>query len=132
MKFQVFFSHYTERHFIKSFSKKYPGAWDKTLKSLFIEFAFVHLLFEKQIAEIISVSADNSIKIGKTEFKILGTDVSRHASGNSCIIAINESARTVTVLLVYHKSDIVKSGGETAAWKKIIQENFQEFSAVLN
>ena len=130
MKYQVSFDPYCKRHYIKTFAKKYPGAWDKTLKSLFVEFAFVHLLFEKQIAEIISVSQENSVKICKTEFKILGTDISRHASGNRCIIAMHNNS-SVRVLLVYHKSDIVKSGNETVAWKKLVSDAFPEYSALL-
>ena len=130
MKYAVFFHSYTDRHYIKTFAKKYKGAWDKTLTSLFVEFTFADLLFEKSIAEIISISPDNSVQICKTEFKILGTDVSRHASGNRCIIAIHKNTHTVHVLLVYSKSDM-GSGNETANWKRVIRENFLEYGALL-
>ncbi len=45
IKYKVVFESFTERHFIKSFAKKYKGAWDFTLKSLEKEFEQIDLLF---------------------------------------------------------------------------------------
>jgi hypothetical protein len=129
MKYQVDFEIFTERHFIKDFSKKHKGAWERTLNGLMLEFTYVDLLFEKSIAETICVSGDNNIKICKTEFKIAGTEVSRHASGNRCIIAVHQSISKVYVLLVYHKGDI--GDNETAKWKLIIRENYPQYSGLL-
>ena len=84
----------------------------------------------KQIAETISTSGDNDIRICKTEFKIAGTEMSRHASGNRCIIAIQKSAMTVHVLLVYHKGDI-DGPSETAAWQSVIRDNYPEYAKFL-
>src|SRR5680860_436204 len=118
MKYEVIFGPFTERHFVRTFAKKYKGAWDKTLKSLVVEFTFANVLFEKSIAETICISADNDIRICKTEFKILGTEVSRHASGNRCIIAIHKSVMVVHVLLVYAKGDI-RGANETIGWQTV-------------
>ncbi|MEK7192703.1 MAG: hypothetical protein AAB682_01040 [Patescibacteria group bacterium] len=128
MKYDVIFEPFTERHFIRGFAKKYKGAWDKTLKGLVLEFTFVDFLFEKTIAETIYVSADNDIRICKTEFKIASTEMSRHASGNRCIIAVQKSSATVHALLVYSKGDI---GGtnETAGWKTVIKDNYPAYRA---
>ncbi|MFA6278660.1 MAG: hypothetical protein WCS97_00900 [Candidatus Paceibacterota bacterium] len=131
MKYEVNFRPYTERHFIRTFAKKYKGAWDKTLKSLVVEFTFADVLFEKSIAETICISADNDIRICKTEFKILGTEVSRHASGNRCIIAVQKSTAIVQVLLVYAKGDI-RGSNETAGWKTVIKDNYSEYRELLN
>jgi hypothetical protein len=131
MKYSVTFEPFTDRHYIKGFEKKYKGTWDKTLKALTIEFTFANLLFEKSIAEIIAISPDNDTKICKTEFKILGTETSRHSSGNRCIIAIHESTGTVRVLLVYTKTDIPTSGKETEWWKKVVRENYLEYRDIL-
>lgn len=130
MKYQVVFKPFTERHYIKSFAKKHQGAWSKTLKALVIEFTFVERLFEKTIAETICVSEDNNIKICKTEFKVLGTNVSRHASGCRCIIAIHEKSHTVNVLLVYGKGD-VSGRNETAWWKNIVEDTYPEYRNIL-
>lgn len=130
MKYGVVFGLFTERHFIKSFAKKYKGAWDRTLKGLILEFTYVDLLFNKTIAEIICISNDNDLRICKTEFKIAGTEVSRHASGNRCIIAVQKSSATVHVLLIYSKGDIGVTN-ETAGWKKIIKDNYPAYRALL-
>lgn len=126
MKYQVVFLPFTERHYIKSFAKKYQGAWDKTRKALTLEFTLVDLLFQMTIAEIICVSPDNSIKICKTEFKVLGTEVSRHASGYRCIIAIHVDTVIVNVLLVYGKGDV---GGknETAWWQSLVRDTYLQY-----
>ena len=130
MKYEVIFRPFTERHFIRTFAKKYKGAWSKTLKSLVVEFTFSNVLFEKSITETICISADNDIRICKTEFKILGTEVSRHSSGNRCIIAVHKSTAIVHVLLVYSKGDIGESN-ETAKWKAVIKKNYPEYRNLL-
>lgn len=129
-KYEVVFRPFTERHFIRTFAKKYKGAWNKTLKSLVVEFTFADVLFEKSIAETICISADNDIRICKTEFKILGTEFSRHASGNRCIIAVHKSTAAVHVLLVYSKGDI-RGSNETVGWQTIIKDNYPEYRDLL-
>ena len=129
MKYQVDLGHFAERHFIKDFAKKYKGAWDTTLKGLLLEFTYVDFLFDKSIAETICVSGDNDTKICKTEFKIAGTEVSRHASGNRCIIAVHQSACVVHVLLVYHKGHVGEN--ETAKWRLLIKENYSQYAGLL-
>jgi len=130
MRYEVIFRPFTERHFIRTFAKKYKGAWDKTLKGLVVEFTFAEVLFEKSIAETICVSRDNGIRICKTEFKIAGPGKSRHASGNRCIIALHKSTATAHVLLVYSKGDI-HGPNETASWKTIIKDNYPEYRVLL-
>jgi len=127
MKYGVVFERFAETHFIKKFVRKYKGAWDKTREGLLLEFTLVDLLFEKKIAETISISRDGEIRICKTEFRVAGTEMSRHASGNRCIIAIHAESKTVRVLLVYTKTDI---GGknETAKWKAIVKKNYPEYN----
>jgi hypothetical protein len=131
MKYRVRFTDFAERYFIKGFSKKYKGSWDRTRDVLEKEFAFVDVLFPKNIAEIISISQDGNIKICKTEFAIIGTNKSRRTSGNRCIIAIHEDTAAVYVLLVYHKSDIAGSN-ETSWWKRMVKDNYAEYGDFLN
>lgn len=123
MEYQVTFEHFTQRHYIKTFAKKYKTSWDLTLKFLVEEFRRVDLLFVKSIAETI---VDGEIKICKTEFKIAGTKESRHSSGNRCIIAINSTKNEVRVLMVYTKTDL-SGHNETAEWQKIIKTNYPQY-----
>lgn len=130
MKYQVVFLPYTQRHYIKLFAKKYKRSWDETLDALNTEFRAVDVLFVKNIAEIICILPDNDVQICKTEFKIIGTDISRHASGYRCIIAIHKNELAVHVLLVYGKNDVAKSN-ETVWWQEIVKENYPTYKQLL-
>lgn len=128
-EYAVVFEPFTERHFIKTFARKYKGAWDITLSFLAEEFRFVDVLFNKSIAENIT-DKHADVVICKMEFKISGTQKSRHASGNRCIIAVRKSTAVVHVLLVYSKGDIGESN-ETAEWKTIIKNTYPEYRNLL-
>src|SRR3989344_1417391 len=127
MHYRVVFDPFAERHFIKTFARKYQGAWDRTRKVLELEFSLVDLLFEKSIAEFIHQSEDGDVRICKTEFKIAGTQAGRHASGNRCIIAIHKDAAFVRVLLVYSKSD-VRGHRETDWWQQEIKGAYPDYA----
>src|SRR3989344_3702662 len=124
-EYEVIFEAFTERHFIRSFTKKYKGAWDTTLVFLATEFKFIDALFLKSTAEYIT-NKDADIVICKTEFKIAGTQESRHGSGNRCIVAIHKDQKVVKVLLVYSKVD-VKGSKETSWWQSVIKDNYQDY-----
>ena len=119
---------FSERHFIKSFKKKYKNAWDITWRSQERLFQSFDVLFDSNIAETIIDSLE--IKICKTEFTVAGTNISRHASGNRCIVALHKTNNSIRVLLVYNKTDL---GGhnETAEWKKIVKDNYPEYRDLL-
>lgn len=126
--YEVLFEPFTERHFIKTFARKYKGAWDITFAALIQEFKFFDVLFLKKTAETIIDSTE--IQICKTEFKISGTNQSRHGSGNRCLAAIHKNVQKVRVLLVYHKNDLGGSN-ETASWKALVKENYPEYEKML-
>jgi hypothetical protein len=128
-KYDVSFEHFSERHFIKTFAKKYKGAWDFTLETLREEFEKIDILFLKSIAEYIT-DRQADIVICKTEFKISGTQESRRSSGHRCIVALHRSENTVRVLLVYTKTDL-SGHNETEEWKRMIQENYPEYRYLL-
>ena len=128
-KYEVAFEPFAERHFIRTFSKKYKGAWDFTFKTITEEFEKIDILFLKSIAEEIT-DKNADVVICKTEFKISGTPESRHGSGNRSIVAIHKKLNKVCVLLVYHKNDL-KGNNETASWKNLIKENYPEYSDML-
>ena len=128
-RYVVGFEPFAERHFIKTFAKKYKGAWNFTLKALTEEFEKIDALLQKSIAEYITDSKAD-VAICKTEFKIAGTQESRRGSGNRCIVAIHKDTCTVRVLLVYHKTDL-SGHNETAEWKRIICDNYPEYENIL-
>ena len=122
--YQVQIQSFAERHYIKKFQKKYKSAWDLTRTALVREFQSFDVLFQRSIASVV-IDRDG-VQICKTEFRVAGTNVSRKASGNRCIVAIHKEVRRVYVLLVYHKNDM-GSNNETAAWKRIIKEAYPEY-----
>lgn len=118
---------FAEKHYIKTFSKKYKQKWDITLSALKREFESFDVILEKSIGEeITNPSLDNIIC--KTEFKIAGTKESRHSSGNRCIVAKTKSQ--ISILLVYHKSNL-KGANETVSWKSIIKNNYPQYRDLL-
>ena len=123
-EYEVIFEPFTERHYIRTFAKKYKGAWDTTFSFLIAEFRFIDALFLKNTAETVFDSKE--IKICKTEFKIAGAQESRHGSGNRCIVAIHKDQKVVKVLLVYSKVD-VKGSKETSWWQSVIKDNYQDY-----
>lgn len=128
-EYQVIVESFTQRHFIRTFAKKYKGAWDTTLDFLLTEFKFIDALFLKSTAEYIT-DKDADVVICKTEFKIAGTQESRHGSGNRCIVVIHKNDNKVKVLLVYHKNNL-GGGSETGNWKNLVKENYPEYAKIL-
>ncbi len=119
---------FAERHFIKGFSKKYKNKWDFTLNAIFAELTRIDMLLQTDRAEIILDTED--FKMLKTKFKIAGTQESAKTSGNRCIVAWYPKKQSVSILLVYGKTDISEKN-ETAEWKKIIRENYIEFKSII-
>jgi len=85
INYEVTIESFAHRHFIKTFAKKYKKAWDFTFSALVREFQSFDVILEKTIAEEIT-DKNADVVICKTEFKISGTQESRHGSGNRCIV----------------------------------------------
>ena len=127
--YAVYIEPFADRHYIRTFAKKYKKAWDFTLSALIREFQSFDVILEKTIAEEIT-NRNVDVVICKTEFRISGTQESRHGSGNRCIVAKHKNTNKVCVLLVYHKNDL-GGGNETANWKNVIKKNYPEYSDLL-
>lgn len=120
--FSVKIEDFAERHFIKSFQKKYQGQWDMTRLAIVAELERIDNLLLTERAEIISDT--NGIQVIKTKFRVAGTKESAKTSGNRCIVALNKEKQSVSVLLVYAKTDL-SGKNETAEWKTIIKEQYK-------
>ncbi len=116
---------FTERHFIKSFEKKYKKHWDITLRAITAELERIdNLLLTDRAETIIDAGA---VKIVKTKFRIASSKESAKASGNRCIVAWHKTDKFVSILLVYGKTNLPGSGKETGEWKKIVKENYPRY-----
>lgn len=120
---------FAERHYIKSFQKKYKGAWEVTQRAIMSEFERVDMLLQTTKADLITETGE--IKIVKTDFRVAGTKESAKASGNRCIILVNEEKKLVSVLLVYCKTDL-PSTNETAEWKKLVLSDNPELKKYIS
>ena len=126
--FSVLIEDFAQRHFIKSFEKKYKTKWDFTLEYIIEELARIDNLLLTDRAETIVDTGD--IKIIKTKFRVAGTQESAKTSGNRCIVSWCVSTQTVSILLVYGKTNL---GGkkETVEWKILIKDNYKEYKDLL-
>ena len=119
---------YAERHFIKTFEKKYPRAWNITLDAIRAQLSRVDSFLETTKAEII-ISCD-TWHLLKCEFAVAGTRESPHASGNRYIVYMDEEKHECHILLVFYKWDY--SWQETNWWKLQIRENYPELKEVFS
>lgn len=117
---------YAERHFISSFKKKHKGAWDITWKALEEEFKRIETLIGVNNFVETIFSCEDFI-ICKTEFRVAGTQQSRHGSGNRCIIVAHKNDKVVKVLLVYGKND-VSGSRETDWWQGVVKDSYPNYS----
>lgn len=127
--YSVQIEEFAERHFIKSFKKKYNNHWDVTLRAIVFELERIDNLLLTARADTIVDGGD--VKIIKTEFKIAGSSESAKTSGNRCIVAWREKDRRVSVLLVYGKTDLSSGNKETDEWKRMIRDNYPEYRDLL-
>ena len=76
---------FAERHFIKSFQRKYKIHWDITLRAITAELERIDMLLKTDRAE--TMCDVDGVKIVKTKFKVVKTKESAKTSGNRCIVA---------------------------------------------
>jgi hypothetical protein len=126
--FLVQIEEFAERHFIKSFEKKYKKFWDVTLRAIVAELQRIDALLLTDRAE--TICDVEEVKIIKTKFKVAGTKESAKTSGNRCIVAWIPSKQLVRVLLVYTKTDL-GGGNETAKWKGLVKDNYAHCAGIL-
>lgn len=124
MNYLVQVEDYAEKHFIKRFQKKYKARWDLTLRAIVAELERIDTLLLTDKAD--SICKTNEIQIIKTSFKVVKTKESTKSSGCRCIVAWKESEQLVSILLVYHKTDL-GGNNETVEWKNIIKEHYYEY-----
>ena len=123
--FLVTVEEFAERHFIKTFLKKYKNNWPLTFDAIKEEFRRIDTLIKSTDKAETIVDAGN-IKIVKTKFRVVGTKESAKSSGNRCIVALYTDKREVSVLLVYGKTDL-SDKNETAEWQNIIRNNYEKY-----
>lgn len=123
LNYNVEFDAFCDRHYIKSFAKKYKTAWDGTQQTIEEVCRRIDAMLEYSRADLISTSG--GLKLVKLDFAVEGTRVSPKSAGNRCILVVDEDIRSVRVLMIYSKNDISEPN-ETAKWKAVIKAEFPE------
>ena len=77
------------------------------------------------------IASMDEYKLVKLDFAVDGTKVSPKASGNRCILLVNEDLRLVKILLVYSKNEI-SLPNETQKWKALNKSEYKEFGEVFS
>ncbi len=75
------------------------------------------------------ISAAGNYRLVKLDFTVAGVKKSPKASGNRCILAVDEEMGTVRVLLVYSKNDITAQN-ETQEWKKMVAAEYPDIKKI--
>lgn len=122
----VFFSDYSDRHYLKKFAKKYKGKrWQITLDSIFQDLKRIRALQSTQQVDELKHGQD--CKLFKYDFTVAQSGVSPKASGNRCIVFLDSKTHKQTILFVYCKNDLPKNVSETKYIYKLVEKNFLNF-----
>ncbi|MDR0220198.1 MAG: hypothetical protein LBI54_02200 [Lachnospiraceae bacterium] len=123
------FEPFTEKHYIKNFKRDYKEKWLATERTIITVCEHIDNMLKYSRADLIAMV--ECYKLVKLDFAIEGTRMSPKASGNRCILFVDESVRGVKILLVYSKNDIAPPN-ETKKWKDIIKNEYKEIAAIFS
>jgi hypothetical protein len=129
LRYNVKFEPFTERHYIKKFRKAYKEKWPPTELAINDACERIDNMLLYSRADLITTS--EVYQLVKLDFAVDGTQMSPKASGNRCILIVDNSARLVRVLLVYSKNEISEPN-ETQKWKTLIKNEYKDISEIFN
>jgi len=127
--YSVQFEPYTERHYIKNFKKEYFDKWLATERIIIMVCERIDNMLQYNRADLISTSG--CYKLVKLDFAVEGTHMSPKASGNRCILFVDEDIWAVKILLISSKNNIPPPN-ETQKWKDIIKREFSEIALLFS
>ena len=127
--YRVEFEPFTEKHYVKKFKKEYKDKWFATERTIIAVCERIDNMLLYSRADLISISG--CYKLVKLDFAVEGTHMSPKASGNRCILFVDEDTRAVKILLVYSKNEI-SPPNETQKWKNITKEEYKEIAKLFS
>ena len=133
--FSVNFTTYAESHFLKSFAKAYKGKrWDFTKKSIFEDLSRLRMPNNttQQSNQIDELKHKGEYWLAKYDFKIAATNISPKASGNRCVILVDNKMNKIEILLIYGKTDLPKNKGETDFIYQTIESQYPKFWSIFD
>ena len=127
LRHDVEFEPFTERHYIKKFRKVHKDKWPPTELAINDTCERIDNMLLYNRADLITTSG--VYQLVKLDFAVEGTHMSPKASGNRCILIVDNIARLVRVLLVYSKKEI-SGPNETQKWKNIVRDEFSDVAKI--
>lgn len=127
LNFSIEFTPFSEKHFCKSFLKKYKAKkWVETIKTLRATLERSYMFQQSSLIDTIVFSQEEDIGIFKLDFAIAGTNTSPKGSGNRTIFSLCNRTSQIKVLFVYGKDNCPKKKSETQWIQEIVKSNFPE------
>ncbi len=124
--YQVLFSEYAKRHFLKDFAKKYKGnRWTVTERSILQDLKRIRVLQHTQ--QVDELRQNGKLWLFKYDFAVAQTNIAPKKSGNRCLIFLDAARCLQTILLIYHKGNLLKKQGETAYLLQEVEKQFPQF-----
>lgn len=121
--YTVLISDYAQKHYIKSYKKKYKSVWWTTFDTIHLMLSRIEIF--SRTTKVNKIHISETCYIAKCEFTIAWSNISTHASWNRIIVFVDEESLKVHILLIYAKTDCW-SNNETAWWQEQIKCNHQE------
>jgi len=128
-KYSILIWKYANRHFCKSYERKYKQAWDSTLNS--IKSTLGRIQKANLIWGLTMIHSMDVYSIYKYEFKVAWSNTSAHSWGHRCILLRDDEDYKVTILLIYWKTNI-KWSNETSRREKEIKWNYDSIKEIFN
>lgn len=132
-EYSVFIEEFADRHFIRSFAKKYKGKqWNITIiaiKEILARYDNIAPQNRSTDSKLDIICPCNGYILVKLDFRIAGSNVSAKSSGNRIVAAVDTVNKIIKILLVYSKNDIGPPN-ETAKWKKMVSQYYEEFKGL--
>ena len=125
--YSVEFDDFTERHYIKKFRKAYKDKWPLTELAINDTCERIDNMLLYSRADCIATIKE--YQLVKLDFAVEGTQTSPKASGNRCILLVDNNVKHVRVLLVYSKNEISEPN-ETQKWKDVIKSNYIDVAKI--
>ena len=127
--YRVQFEPFTKSHYVKKFQKDYKDKWLATERTIIAVCKRIDNMLQYNRADLIAASG--CYKLVNLCFAVEGTRMSPKASGNRCILFVDEDTRSVKILLVYSKNEI-SPPNETQKWKSVIKGEYGGIAKLLD
>lgn len=129
LNYSCIWREFAERHYAKVFSKRYKNGWLTTRNDIDDVCRRIDRMLDFARADIICSAG--AAKLVKLDFAVAGTRISPKASGNRCILYIDEEQRRVEILIAYSKNEIGPPN-ETMKWKQLVKEQYKDISEIFS